>query len=133
KTDLGRRAWQRPAHPIMAVRKFFHARLGVLSREVLPHRARTGRRGIVLGVPREGGRPLDGAPVVKDFRDVSYLFRAQLLRATQDEIVVLATFETDSEPTNPANQPRSDCRQVADIILAAQQVRIEVWLEIRVE
>src|SRR3546814_6398164 len=57
----------------------------------------------------------------------------KLLCAAQDQVVVLAALEPAPKASDIAREIGPDGREVADIVLAAQQVGIPIRLEVRIE
>src|SRR3546814_3977480 len=57
----------------------------------------------------------------------------KLLFAAQDQVVVLAALEPAPKASDIAREIGPDGREVADIVLAAQQVGIPIRLEVRIE
>src|SRR5690606_7858583 len=112
-----RRLWQRPAHTVVAVRELPGARARVAARQVLVHRTRAGRAGIVLGVAAERGRTLDRAPVVEHLGHVVDARRIEPFAAAQDQVVVLAALEAWTEAAHGAHPRGADHAQVADVVL----------------
>src|SRR3546814_7652617 len=88
---------------------------------------------VSLGVERQRGGPRDGEPVVQDTGNMHDLRGLKLLCAAQDQVVVLAALEPAPKASEIAREIGPDGREVADIVLAAQQVGIPIRLEVRIE
>src|SRR5436190_970021 len=93
-----------------------------------------GRPGIRLHIQRHlrRGRARMRAPMIQDPRDVTDLAWLDQVRAAQQQIVILASFETEPKATRALNQAAAKNRQMRNVVLGQDQRRIPVRFEQRV-
>jgi hypothetical protein len=101
--------------------------------QVLLDRASASLERVRLRVHRGGRGSLDRTPVVEDVRDVSDGVRRERCGDSQRQVPVLTAVVLASEAANRAKHLRPEDGEVADVVLAEQQRRVPVGLEVVTE
>src|SRR5215831_1614561 len=100
---------------------------------MLGNRALSGLPGLRLHSASERSRGFDRPPVIEDPRDMPDACRQGLLRAAQDEIVVLAALEPGTKSADLLHQASAEGAEMAEGVLRQHQRRVPVGLEDGIE
>ena len=93
---------------------------------------RAGDDGVRFLTRRQGGRPGQDSPVVKNMRHMDDVCRADAFGDTQNEIVILGSLEPRPETTNLEAKILPHRAEVGDHVLLEEQSLVPVRLEVGV-
>src|SRR6266498_4198417 len=88
---------------------------------------------IFLLIDHQRSRSRNGAPVIKNFRNVMNQRGLETLDSTQCEIPILAAFIAFAEATHRAQTRGPKSREMAGVVLAEEEIRVPVRFEVRIE